>query len=100
MVLKIFLSALVFEAIVFRNDFDRLLGGFTDLEKERELVDCKEVLRLGKLFIRIFNQPDDNQASLKFFCKFERRCFLCFIYADELIMPVSSSLWLSNRSEP
>uniref|UniRef100_A0A915PY50 Uncharacterized protein n=1 Tax=Setaria digitata TaxID=48799 RepID=A0A915PY50_9BILA len=46
-----------------REDFDSLFGGFVNMEK-RELVDCKDVLQLGRLFIRIFEQSYDIQASL------------------------------------
>ncbi|VDM09003.1 unnamed protein product, partial [Wuchereria bancrofti] len=50
-----------------RKDFDHLLGAFVNMEKEKELADCKDVLRLGRLFVRIFEQPCDNQ----------RLCQLC-----------------------
>ncbi|KAK6102329.1 HECT-domain (ubiquitin-transferase) family protein [Brugia pahangi] len=50
-----------------RKDFDHLLGAFVNMEKEKELASCKDVLRLGRLFIQIFEQPCDNQ----------RLCQLC-----------------------
>ncbi|CAG9533224.1 unnamed protein product [Cercopithifilaria johnstoni] len=50
-----------------REDFDHLLGAFVNMEKEKEPADCKDVLRLGRLFVRIFEQPWDNQ----------RLCQLC-----------------------
>ncbi|VDN87136.1 unnamed protein product [Brugia pahangi] len=56
-----------------RKDFDHLLGAFVNMEKEKELAGCKDVLRLGRLFIQIFEQPCDNQANFLLF----RLCQLC-----------------------
>ncbi|KHN84762.1 Ubiquitin-protein ligase E3B [Toxocara canis] len=44
-----------------REDFDALLDGFIDLDKERELPECKEVHRIALLFVRLVNFPDDTQ---------------------------------------
>lgn len=54
---------LQFIALFFRKDFDDLFGAFVHMEKEKELADCKDVLQLGLLFIRIFEQPCDNQVK-------------------------------------
>ncbi|KAM3722651.1 Ubiquitin-protein ligase E3B [Dirofilaria immitis] len=54
-------------ASLIRKDFDHLLGIFVNMEKEKEPANCKDVLQLGRLFVRIFEQPCDNQ----------RLCQLC-----------------------
>ncbi|KAL4003660.1 HECT-domain (ubiquitin-transferase) family protein [Acanthocheilonema viteae] len=50
-----------------RRNFDHLFGAFVNMEKEKEPADCKDVLRLGRLLVRIFEQSCDNQ----------RLCQLC-----------------------
>ncbi|VDM45036.1 unnamed protein product [Toxocara canis] len=70
-----------------REDFDALLDGFIDLDKERELPECKEVHRIALLFVRLVNFPDDTQVSFSHLvvllrscldeCKFQRFSQLC-----------------------
>uniref|UniRef100_A0A8R1TY48 Ubiquitin-protein ligase E3B n=1 Tax=Onchocerca volvulus TaxID=6282 RepID=A0A8R1TY48_ONCVO len=52
-----------------RKDFDHLFGAFVKMQKEKEPVNCTEVLRLGRLFVRIFEHPHDNQANFQPLCQ-------------------------------
>uniref|UniRef100_A0A158R3Z5 HECT-type E3 ubiquitin transferase n=1 Tax=Syphacia muris TaxID=451379 RepID=A0A158R3Z5_9BILA len=48
-----------------RNEFDELLSSFTDLDKERELPECRSVLKVGFLFLRNSSCLRDIERYLK-----------------------------------
>uniref|UniRef100_A0A915CEU8 Ubiquitin-protein ligase E3B n=2 Tax=Parascaris univalens TaxID=6257 RepID=A0A915CEU8_PARUN len=43
------------------KDFDDLFGGFIDSEKERSIPECRDVLKISLIFVRLVKFPDDAQ---------------------------------------